>query len=87
MLEDSPIEVSVGPSENEIALQKLTAELQRELENRIGFRVSLLTVNVEKKEFEVFHLPSTRINLIEYAKEKASELYLEYTGDIERLIN
>ena len=29
MLEDSPIEVTVGPSENEIALQKLTTELQR----------------------------------------------------------
>lgn len=87
MLENSPIEVNVGPSENEIALQKLTAELQRILENRIGFRVSLLTVNVEEKEFEVFHLPSTRINLVEYAKEKASELYLEYTSDIERLIN
>ena len=87
MLEDSPIEVTVGPSENEIALQKLTAELQRVLENRIGFRVSLLTVNVEKKEFDVFHLPSTRINLIEYTKEKASELYLEYTSDIEHLIN
>ena len=87
MLEDSPIEVTVGPSENEIALQKLTAKLQRVLENRIGFRVSLLTVNVEKKEFDVFHLPSTRINLIEYTKEKASELYLEYTSDIERLIN
>lgn len=87
MLENSPIEVNFGPSENEIALQKLTTELQRILENRIGFRLSLLTVNVEKKEFDVFHLPSTRINLIEYTKEKASELYLEYTSDIERLID
>lgn len=87
MLENNPIEVNIGPSENEIALQKLTTELQRILENRIGFRLNLLTVNVEKKEFNVFHLPSTRINLIEYTKEKASELYLEYTSDIEHLIN
>ena len=66
----------------ESELAELASVVRRDLEQRIGFRLSLLSIDVEAQEFKLFHLPSTRPIQIEYADKVAKELYGNYADSI-----
>ena len=76
----------VEMKQSELELNKLATELKRTLEDRLGYRLSLVTIDTEKKVLNVFHLPSSNLRMIEYADKVAAELYEEHADRIEEIL-
>ena len=73
-LNDNNVETVIDGS----ALIAIADEAKREVEAQLGFRLSLLTIDLQNKCFSLFHLPSTTVRLIEHATTVAADIYPQY---------
>lgn len=69
---------TVAPSNDGAQLIALADEAKRDVETQLGFRLSLLTIDPVNECFNLFHLPSTTVRLIEHATSVAEEIYPQY---------
>lgn len=66
---------------------ELAIDIKRRLEDILGYRLSLVIIDAENSKLNLFHLPSSNIRAIEYAKGVAKEVYEEYRREIETIQN
>ena len=76
----------VEPTIQDLALNRLAEEAKRKIEERAGFRLSLATINLEKKKFDLYHLPSSTIIMIQHADKVAEEVYLDFAERINAIL-
>lgn len=69
---------TVEPVNDGSKLIAIAEEAKRDVENQLGFRLSLLTIDPLAKCFKLFHLPSTTVRLIEHADTVAADIYPQY---------
>ena len=66
-------------------LSTLADDAKRELETKLGFRLSLVTIDTHQECFKLFHLPSTNARQIEHSTGVAVELYPQYEERIKAI--
>lgn len=66
---------------------ELAIDIKHRLEDILGYRLSLVVIDAENSKLNLFHLPSSNIRAIEYAKGVAKEVYEEYRCEIETIQN
>lgn len=72
-------------SKKDSLMNELADNAKRELETKLGFRLSLVTIDPVEECFKLFHIPSTNVRQIEYSKNIAIELYPEYDERIKAI--
>lgn len=72
-------------SKKDSLMNELADNAKRELETKLGFRLSLVTIDPVEECFKLFHISSTNVRQIEYSKNIAIELYPEYDERIKAI--
>ena len=72
-------------SKKDSLMNELADNAKRELETKLGFRLSLVTIDPVEECFKLFHIPSTNVRQIEYSENIAAELYPEYDERIKAI--
>lgn len=72
-------------SKKDSLMNELADNAKRELETKLGFRLSLVTIDPVEECFKLFHNPSTNVRQIEYSENIAAELYPEYDERIKAI--